>query len=92
MEDLQELKVIAKWQKLLRRPAGAGAECGMVAEYNLEELADVSEDEKRLEKAKQCAERKAEKRKKTHVKPGAVHWDTHASSSPASGSTASSGM
>ena len=45
MEDLQELKVIAKRWKLVRRPAGAGVEHGVVAEYNAEELADVSEDE-----------------------------------------------
>ena len=36
----------------------------MVAEYNAEELADDSEDEKRLENAAQSSERKAAKRKK----------------------------
>ena len=69
----------AERQKLVRRPAGAGVECSVVAECNAEELPDVSEDEKRLEKAKQRVERKAAKGKKTHVKPGAIHRDVQSS-------------
>ena len=68
-------------RKLVCRPAGAGVERGVVADYNAEELADVSEDEKRQEKAKQCAERKAAKWKKTHVKPSTAHRDTHSAQS-----------
>ena len=86
------MKVIAERRKLLRRPAGAGVERGMVTEYNAEELADVSKDDKRLEKAKQFAERHAAKRKKMHNKPGAIHRETHSLSNSARGSTASSGM
>ena len=44
-----------------------------MAEYNGEELANDFEDEKRLEKAKQSAERKATKWKKKHVGSAAIH-------------------
>ena len=77
---------------LVRRPVRAGVERGVVAEYNAEDLADDSEDEKRLEKVDQCAERKAMKQKKTCVEPTAVHLGTHTLFNPATGSTASSSM
>ena len=46
-------------------------------EYNAEELADDSEDEKRLEKAEQSAEGKVVKRRKKCVEPAAVHQGAH---------------
>ena len=63
-----------------------------MAEYNAEELADNFKGEKRLEKAEQSAERKVAKWKKKRVEPAAIKWGTHFVSSPATGSTASSGM
>ena len=58
----------------------------MVAEYNIEELADDSEDKKRLEKAEHSVERKAAKWKKKHVEPAAVKRGTRFVSNPAIGS------
>ena len=48
----------------------------MVAEYTVDELAEDSNDEKRLEKAEQVAERKAcETKESTRTSPKAI-WET----------------
>ena len=84
--------MIAERRMLVRGQVRAGVEHGVVAEYNAEDLADDSEDEKRLEKVDQCVERKAMKQKKMCVEPTAIHLGTCILFNPATGSTASSSM
>ena len=79
-------------RQLIRTANSSELGRNVVAEYNAEEQADNSKDEKRLEKAEQSAERKTSKWKKQGVHPAAVHQGTPFVSNPATGSTASSGM
>ncbi len=57
-------KLIAERQKLIRIADRSDLGWGVVAEYTADELAEDSDDEKRLEKAEKAAERKALKKKK----------------------------
>ena len=77
MEDLQELKVIAEQRELVRRPAGAGMKHGVVADYNAEELADVSEDEKRLERQSSVRKGKPRSGRKCKSRSPAHSTGTH---------------
>ena len=65
----------------------------MVAEYTADELAEDSEDEKRIEKAEKAAERKAVKRKRAVPRPrrrGTYPPQTSPAGAPALATTASS--
>ena len=48
-----------------------------MSEYTADELADNSNDEKRLEKAERTVKRKLAKRKKKSAKPGQVKQNAH---------------
>ena len=63
------LELIRERQKLIRIADRSDLGWGVVAEYTADELAEDSEDEKRLEKAEKAAERKALKRKRTKMVP-----------------------
>ena len=58
-------KLIAERQKLIKIADRSDLGWAVVAEYTADELAEDSDDEKRLEKAERAAERRAAKRKKT---------------------------
>ena len=57
-------KLIAERQKLIKIADRSDLGWAVVAEYTADELAEDSDDEKRLEKAERAAERKAAKRRK----------------------------
>ena len=59
----------AERQKLIKIADRSEYGWGVVTEYTADELADGSDDEKRLEKAEKAAERKALKRKRKRVEP-----------------------
>ena len=64
-EALDEgLRMIANRQKLIKIADRSEYGWGVVAEYEADDLASGSEDEKRLEKAEKAAERKAFKKRK----------------------------
>ena len=58
-------KLLCERQKLIKIADRSEHGWGVVAEYTADELAEDSEDEKRLEKAEKAAERKAAKRRRT---------------------------
>ena len=60
-------KLLAERQKLIKIADCSEFGWGVVAEYTADELAEDSDDEKRLEKAEKAAERKAAKRKKKPI-------------------------
>ena len=60
-------RLLAERQKLIKIADRSGL--GVVAEYTADELADNSDDEKRLEKAEKAAERKAGLKKCKRVQP-----------------------
>ena len=62
-------KLLAERQKLIKIADRSEYGWGVVAEYTADELADGSDDEKRLEKAEKAAERKALKRKRKRTEP-----------------------
>ena len=64
--------MIAERQKLIRIAERSELGWSVVAEYNADELADDSKDEKRLEKAELSSERKVAKQKIKRVEPAAV--------------------
>ena len=65
-EALDEgLRLIANRQKLIKIADRSEYGWGVVAEYEADDLASGSEDEKRLEKAERAAEKKALKKRKT---------------------------
>ena len=60
----QGLKKLAERQKLIKLADRSEFGWGVVAEYTADELADGSDDEKKIEKAEKAAEKKAAKRKR----------------------------
>ena len=62
------LKMIAERQKLIKLADRSEFGWVVVAEYTADELADNSDDEKKIEKSEKAAERKAAKRKKAAQK------------------------
>ena len=56
--------MIDEWQKLIRLADSSEHGWGMVEEYMVDDLAENSHDEKRIEKAERAAELKAAKRRK----------------------------
>ena len=63
------MKLLAERQKLIKIADRSEYGWGVVAEYTADELADGSDDEKRLEKAEKATERKALKYKRKRVEP-----------------------
>ena len=62
-------KLNTERQKLIRLADRSELGWGVASEYTADELAENSEDEKRLEKAEKAAERKAVKRRKKQTAP-----------------------
>ena len=65
-------RLLAERQKLIRIADRSELGWSVVSEYTADELADNSDDEKRLEKAERSAERKLAKRKKKRAEPAQV--------------------
>ena len=63
------MQLLAERQKLIKIADRSDHGWGVVAEYTADELADDSDDEKRILKAERAAERKAAKRKKSAAVP-----------------------
>ena len=57
----------------------------MVSEYTVDDLADESKDERRLEKAEWSAEKKVAKRKKKHTNPPTGKQNPHVMSAATTG-------
>ena len=64
-------RLLAERQKLIKIADRSANGWGVVVEYTADELADDSEDEKRLEKVEKAAERKAGLKKRKRVQPAA---------------------
>ena len=62
---LRGRKLLAEHQKLIKIADRSDLGWAVVSEYTANELAEDSDDEKRLEKAEKTAERKANRRKKS---------------------------
>ena len=60
----QGAKIVAEWLNLIKIADRSEFGWGIVPEYTADELADDSDDEKRLERAENTAERKAGKRRR----------------------------
>ena len=73
-------KLITGCQKLIKIVDRSEHGWGVVAEYTTDELAEDSDDEKRLEKAERVAEQKAAKRRKKRA--GAATWKPHGLGQP----------
>ena len=65
-------KLLLEREKLIKIADRSEFDWGVVAEYTADELADDSDDENQLDKAKKAAERKAGKRKRKRVEPGSA--------------------
>ena len=63
------VRLLSERQKLIKIADRSDFGWGVVAEYMADELAEDSDDEKRLDKAEKAAERKAGKKKKKRVEP-----------------------
>jgi len=68
---IKGMKLLTERQKLIKIIDRSEFGWGVVAEYTTDELAEDSDNEKRLEKAEKAAERKAAKRKRKRVEPTA---------------------
>ena len=85
-------QMIAERQKLIRIADRSELGWSVVTEYTADELAEDSDDEKRLEKAERSAERKVAKRKKKRVEPSSVRRNQRVVPSAATTMPGPSGM
>ena len=85
-------QLIAERQKLIRIADRSDLGWSVVSEYTVDELAEDSEDEKRLEKAERSAERKLAKRKKKRTEPTVGRQAAHLIPKPVAAIAGSSGI